>query len=79
MCVLAVELSGEALQAAAQPVLVSLNQLLTLRRQLHTDTKLTFPVDGKQGSASSVRATFKRNNAGAKCQPDVLNDGSVGI
>lgn len=42
--VFAVEFGGEAVQAAAQPLLVDLHQLLALSVQFHTDAKLTLPV-----------------------------------
>lgn len=48
MCVFAVEFGGEAVQAAAQSVLVDLHQLLAFSVQLHTDTKLTLPVREKK-------------------------------
>lgn len=44
MCVFAIEFGGEAVQAAAQSVLVDLHQLLAFSSQFHTDTKLTLPV-----------------------------------
>lgn len=48
MCVFAVEFGGEAVQAAAQSVLLDLHQLLAFSVQLHTDTKLTLPVREKE-------------------------------
>lgn len=51
MCVFAIEFGGEAVQAAAQSVLVDLHQLLAFSGQLHTDAKLTLPED-KRGDTS---------------------------
>lgn len=48
VCVFAVQLGGETVQAAAQSVLVDLHQLLTLCIQLHPNAKLTLSVESKQ-------------------------------
>jgi len=48
VCVFAVEFGGQAVQAAAQPVLVHHHQLLALGGQLHADAKLTLPVGGNE-------------------------------
>lgn len=89
MRVFAVELCGQAVQAAAQSILVDLHQLLAFGVQLHADAKLALPVQEKDALKRTVfvhrsatddmsAVTCGREPAGAT-SPDVLDDGSVRV
>ena len=54
VCVFAVEFCRQAVQAAAQPVLLDRHQLLAFSGQLHAHAKLTLPVDGGKSERKKV-------------------------